>query len=127
MIEQTELESALELLDWIEDGSGLPYQPKVTGFMRKALTAYMKEKPHIDAILEAREMATDGEWELWNGCSWNRFGIKHEITPFIYPYINQRDRHEELAICERDSTFITTAANEMTKIMELREVNDDES
>lgn len=36
----------------------------------------MSDRTVLDEITEALERATPGEWELWTGCSWRRFGIK---------------------------------------------------
>lgn len=56
------------------------------------------------------EAATPGPWELWDGCSWRRFGSvttgRTIVEPIVY---SERDRHPDLKVTKADGAFIAAA------------------
>ena len=53
---------------------------------------------------------TPGPWELWDGCSWRRFGSgttqKMVVEPIVY---SERDRHPDLRVSKEDAALICAA------------------
>jgi len=102
----------------------MPPSLGAASFAVEKLKSYRALLPLIEKLIEARDRATQGEWELWEGSSWRRFGIKHHQheRPFIYPYNAQHDNHPDISISTHDANFIATAANIASQLKEI--IND---
>ncbi len=54
---------------------------------------------------------TPGPWELWDGCSWRRFGSNTPGLPLVVEPIVycERDRHPDLRVSKADAALICAA------------------
>lgn len=89
--------------------------------LKEAAQAYLEQKPCVDAIKAARREATEGEWAS-SGNGNVLSGKRHVCATNGY---SNSDRFEEV-ISENNlnNQFITTAANEATKLLEMDQEKD---
>ena len=73
----------------------------------------------IKQIEELLGKITQGEWELWDGCSWRRFGIKGTDKAFIEPWIAS-DGHPDMIIKKADAEFICNASSIIRQLIKER-------
>lgn len=70
----------------------------------------------LDAAVE--KMTPLGNWQLWDGCSWRRFGREGSDLSHIYPTINQWDGHPDLAGSQYDLEGIVALVNAYPQLRE---------
>lgn len=72
--------------------------------------------PNLKHLRTVASEATQGEWELWDGNSWRRFGIKGKQgeRPFLYPIV-WSDGQPDIVMRREDADYIA-AANPQTMI-----------
>jgi len=72
----------------------------------------------IEEIEKMLEGITWGEWQLWDGCSWRRFGQEGKSEPFIEPYVAS-DGHPDLSFRNHnDPGFICAAPQIIRQLLE---------
>ena len=86
----------------------------------------MSDTPTPVRLAELRRLAseaTPGPWELWDGCSWRRFGSaatgRTVVEPIVY---SERDRHPDLKVSKADGEHI--AACDPQTILALLDMAD---
>lgn len=81
------------------------------------MTTYIKSE--IDAAVARANAATPGEWELWDGSSWRRFGVKQgSQKPHIEPCI-ARDGQPDIIISKEDADLIVHARADILALADL--------
>lgn len=62
-------------------------------------------------LLELSGKATPGPWEIWDGCSWHRIGVRATGMTVIEPTVHWRDNHPDLHARPEDLRYAVEAAN----------------
>lgn len=74
-------------------------------------------KPDTAAIRARLAAATPGEWELWDGSSWRRFGVRHPYAMVIEPYVSRSDGHPDLIVSKEDADLILSAKSDISTLL----------
>lgn len=108
---QCEIDTSRHLEQWTEN--------RILSVL-EAARQHLADKPHIEAILEARKAATEGEWERFhksNTTDVHVRGTKIEIIGWDgFDHMDaKRPQHG------KNAQFITTAANHANALIKNRE------
>lgn len=77
----------------------------------------------IDELRRLEQRATPGDWELWDGCSWRRFGVKGTATTVIEPIRHERDGMNDLFARRGydDLRLVPAMRNALVKLLDAAE------
>lgn len=64
----------------------------------------------LDALEAMHKRATQGEWNVYDGCSWRRIGLSDGVTEILWPEVSRHDRHPDIGGVNRDNDLALIVA-----------------